>query len=428
MDHLSYTQNDSFIEMNSKSDEDDELDPRIQIELDRLNYANEAINQLELQLDEARKIHDEFKKKSETELFQLEQKIGEAVAKSTGYYDARIKLRDVKDKLVKAKDRFECAQALHIAAKEIASASADYIDEAARSHQNTTAWNETYLQAMAKANAAEQEKYQADLDQQSVERVYFDIEQLVLKLQKECRRPINKSKPYYEMKVEHHKELDFQKRKIHGLENCVNEAKSQYQESLRNLERISNEIHDKRHQNKLQKECEEQIIDRRESLSTSLPTSNSPRLSIRTNYSDDMLRSCLLRTETLPPGIFTNINDQNSSESDETIKKTDDINNQFILCSKGAPRITILTNPEQEANKLINSARDRLPSYSSQISQSTTDDEDDRSGSLNLISDDQLDHLASIFNSYATELTIPTGTRDQPYGQKNDIISKSLFY
>jgi hypothetical protein len=35
----------------SKSEEDDPLDPRIQIELERLNHANEAINHLELQLD-----------------------------------------------------------------------------------------------------------------------------------------------------------------------------------------------------------------------------------------------------------------------------------------------------------------------------------------------------------------------------------------
>lgn len=30
------------------------------------------------------------------------------------------------------------------------------------------------------------------------------------------------------------------------MENCVNEAKTQYQESLQNLERISNEIHQQR--------------------------------------------------------------------------------------------------------------------------------------------------------------------------------------
>jgi hypothetical protein len=41
------------------------------------------------------------------------------------------------------------------------------------------------------------------------------------------------------------------------LENCVIEAKNEYQQSLRNLEHISNEIHDQRKQGKLRKELGE---------------------------------------------------------------------------------------------------------------------------------------------------------------------------
>ena len=44
---------------------------------------------------------------------------------------------------------------------------------------------------------------------------------------------------------------------VYGLENCVNEAKSQYQESLRNLEKISNEIHAQRNQGQLPCESDE---------------------------------------------------------------------------------------------------------------------------------------------------------------------------
>lgn len=60
---------------------------------------------------------------SEEGLLQLEKSIGTAVAKAKNYYDARIKLRDAKEVLVKARHRFECAQALHVAAKELADAS-----------------------------------------------------------------------------------------------------------------------------------------------------------------------------------------------------------------------------------------------------------------------------------------------------------------
>ncbi len=57
---------------------------------------------------------------SSTELFQLEKAIGPAVAKARSYYEARIKLREAKEVLTKAKHRFERAQALHLAAKELA--------------------------------------------------------------------------------------------------------------------------------------------------------------------------------------------------------------------------------------------------------------------------------------------------------------------
>lgn len=42
------------------------------------------------------------------------------MSKARSYYDARIKQRDCKEALVKAKHRFERAQALHVAAKELA--------------------------------------------------------------------------------------------------------------------------------------------------------------------------------------------------------------------------------------------------------------------------------------------------------------------
>jgi DNA-binding transcriptional regulator YhcF (GntR family) len=65
----------------------------------------------------------EFSVLSEQELIQLENKIGTSVSKTKSYYDARIKLRETKEILIKTKHRFERAQALHVAAKELAAVS-----------------------------------------------------------------------------------------------------------------------------------------------------------------------------------------------------------------------------------------------------------------------------------------------------------------
>ncbi|CAF3877331.1 unnamed protein product [Rotaria sordida] len=407
MANLPDTEKKTTVEPSVPSEDDDGVDPRVQIELERLNHANEAINHLELQLDEARKNLKEFCDTTEEELIQLEKNIGSAVNKARSYYEARIQLRHKKEALTKAKHRFERAQTLHVAAKELAVASADYIDEAEKSNQNPEKWSETYGHALAKAADAEREKYAADSDQQRAEQAYSEVEKSVEKLQKNYRRAINKSQPYYEKKAEYHKELDFQKRKVYGLENCVNEAKAQYQESLRNLEKISNEIHAQRNQGKLPLEPNERIDGAGEeqvtytefnklpsSMITSSPSS-SPKIysTKRLNRPEQLLRSCLLRTEVLPAGIFANTSGRTSPENDE-ITPTN-FNDQFILSSQQPPQIVII-NSDTESKNMFHHTHQRKISddYSSQI----TDDEDDRTGSLHVLTDEQLEHLASVYH------------------------------
>lgn len=387
---------DTETESTSTAEDDEELDPRVQIELERLNHANEAINHLESQLDEARKTSKEFWDSVEEELAQLEKSIGSAVSKARSYYDARIKLRDAKETLTKAKHRFERAQALHVAAKELAVVSADFIDEAEKSNQNPTTWSETYSQALAKAADAEREKYQADLDQQYAEQNYSEIEKSVEKLQKDYKRAINKSQPYYERKAEFHKELDFQKRKIFGLENCVNEAKSQYQESLKNLEKISNEIHEQRKQGMNRRELGERTAGVGEEQITytefeQLPPSPRQVTPVkRLNRPEKILRSCLLRTEALPAGIFANTSGRTSPEGGDE-KTPTNVHDQFLLSSKQVPPAMIPIDSNQSKSH----QRKSSDGYSSQI----TDDEDDntKSNSLHVLTDEQLEHLACVY-------------------------------
>ncbi|UJR31023.1 hypothetical protein I4U23_018532 [Adineta vaga] len=401
---------------------DDELDPRIQIELDRLNYANEAINHLELQLDEARKTLQELLEISHEELAQLEKSIGSAVIKSRSYYEARIKLREAKEVLTKAKHRFERAQALHVAAKELAIISADHADEAGISSENAIAWSETYRQAVEKAGDAEKEKYLADFDQQRAERVYFEIEMLVEKLEKDSRKSINKSKPYYEKKVEFNKELEFHKRKVFGLENCVNEAKMQYQQSLKNLERISNEIHEQRkHGKSLSDVVQEQvIIPEIKSIVPEPVAIDNLKQSQQKNSSDTLLMSCLLRTESLPAGVFSKTNNQFSPEVIEPIKRTSDFNDQFLLSSKQSTYSSLVNSSKEESKTFFEEMRDRVSSFSSQM----TDDGDDRTGSLHVLSDDQIDHLASVYYPFSPEI----GMTPQSFDPSKNMIPDSILF
>lgn len=55
-----------------------------------------------------------------------------------------------------------------------------------------------------------------------------------------------KSRKYYESKAKQNKELKFLYSKCEGLKQCLKEAKETYHNALKNLEKISTEIHEQR--------------------------------------------------------------------------------------------------------------------------------------------------------------------------------------
>lgn len=108
------------VEQEAGCGESDAHLPRVRVELDRLNYANESINNLELELVEAKREFLEVLRFSENELERCEKKIGnQHVMKSMAYYEERLALNLTKQKYLNAKFRFETAQELYVAAKNV---------------------------------------------------------------------------------------------------------------------------------------------------------------------------------------------------------------------------------------------------------------------------------------------------------------------
>ena len=246
---------------------------------------------------------------------------------------------------------------------------------------------------------------------------------------------------------------------MYGLENCVSEAKTQYQESLKNLERISNEIHEQRKRGKLRRELgertegvgEEQPVTYTEFVSTS-SSSTAPRLTgsiilqeqlppsperttpsispqespvRRLNRPEQLLRSCLLHTEALPAGIFAKTSsDRSSPDGDErTPTNTTD---PFVLPSKQlpvAPPSVVIISSHSSAKGLGRPGHQRKTSdgYSSQA----TDDEDERTGSLHVLTDEQLEHLASVYHPLPAPPP-PAGTTRASTMQLSESLLNSL--
>ncbi len=66
------------------------------------------------------------------------------------------------------------------------------------------------------------------------------------RLEKKLGKFIQKSQPYFEQKDVFNKALEGQKQRVQGLQRKVSQSKSEYSRSLRNLEVISESIHEKR--------------------------------------------------------------------------------------------------------------------------------------------------------------------------------------
>ncbi|XP_020281303.1 uncharacterized protein LOC109853508 isoform X2 [Pseudomyrmex gracilis] len=220
---------------------DDAVDPRVQIELERLNTATDDINKLEVDLDEARATFRELLCESTIKIDALAKKLGTCIEKSRPYYDARFKAKEALQETQKAAIRFERANSQHAAAKEMVYLAEEGLRTEGRCFDH--AWQEMLNHATSRVNESEHERALSEAEHRHTTAIYHKAEHEVQRLQRELKRTIAKSRPYYEMKAHFNQMLEEQKMKVSTLERSVSEAKTSYAEALRNLEKISDEIH-----------------------------------------------------------------------------------------------------------------------------------------------------------------------------------------
>ncbi|XP_064077957.1 SH3 domain-binding protein 5-like isoform X3 [Macrobrachium nipponense] len=199
----------SEIDLNADDVADEGPDPRIQVELEKLNTSTDTINKLEVDLDEARMLFRQLLADSTQRIDVLAKRLGKCVEQSRPYYEARIRAKQVND--------------------------------------------------------AEREKIESAAEHRCTSALYHEAETRVKSLQKELKRAIAKSSlnarrsllqlnnlarmhqlqllPYFELKAAINQQLEAQKQRVRQLEESVTGAKMTYAQALANLETISDEIH-----------------------------------------------------------------------------------------------------------------------------------------------------------------------------------------
>ncbi|KAI4884236.1 hypothetical protein NFI96_011600 [Prochilodus magdalenae] len=222
---------------------DEELDPRIQEELEHLNEASEEINQLELQLEVARSSYRKILTDSARKLKAQSSQLGACIEKARPYYEARRLAKEVQQETQKAALRYERAVSMHTAAREMV-----YVAEQGLAADRTLdqTWQEMLNHATAKVNEAEEERLRSEREHMRVTQKCQEAEAHVQILQKSLKRAIVKSKPYFELKAQFNNILEDHKLKVDQLEERVTEVKKLYSITLRRLEKISEEIHAQR--------------------------------------------------------------------------------------------------------------------------------------------------------------------------------------
>lgn len=229
----------------SKEDEGD-LDPQIQIELENLNSATDQINKLEIELEEANSTFRILLNESTRRLKLSSKKLGNCIEKARPYHESLEKAREAQIECQKAAVKFQRANEIHAAAKETVALAEQRFMSNSHEWQFDTAWQEMLNHATQKVMDAEKQKAESHAEHQLKARLFNAAEMKVQQLEERFRRSIAKSRPYFEEKQICQDQLQTQKNRIQELQAQVQHAKQTYSTALRNLERISDEIHRQR--------------------------------------------------------------------------------------------------------------------------------------------------------------------------------------
>ncbi|KAG5891765.1 hypothetical protein JTB14_012499 [Gonioctena quinquepunctata] len=239
----------------------DTVDPRVHIELERLNNATDEINKLEVELDECRTAFRQLLCDSTAKVDAIRLKLGMCVERARPYYEARFYANEILKQTQSAAMKFERANSAHSAAREMV-----YLAEQGLGGRTLDpAWQEMLNHATQRVNDAERDRGFAETEHRIACVKHEAANTKVHSLQKELKRAITKSSlsirrslmkmssllsqhelmflPYYEMKAHYNQLLEQQKSRVQTLESQVSTAKLTYADALRNLEQISDEIH-----------------------------------------------------------------------------------------------------------------------------------------------------------------------------------------
>ncbi|XP_051526945.1 SH3 domain-binding protein 5 [Myxocyprinus asiaticus] len=242
---MNNTEKENRSDEDSESLEEEDVDPRIQGELEKLNQSTDNINRWETELEDSRQKFRAVLVEATVKLDEQVKKIGKAVEDSKPYWEARRAARQAQVEAQRATQEYQRAIEILRAAKEtIALAEERLLEEDSR--QFDSAWQEMLNHATQRVMEAEQSRTRSEIDHRETAAKYNGAISHMRQLEKKLKRTINKSRPYFELKGKYYLQLEQLKRRVDEHQTKLTQAKAEYRTALRNLETISDEIHARR--------------------------------------------------------------------------------------------------------------------------------------------------------------------------------------
>ena len=224
---------------NGKKTEDKSVEAKIKRQLDCLNSTSERINRLENEINTKRNLYRTTLSESTRELNLLSQNLGDCIAKSRPYYDAKKLAKEAQNKIQEAALNYDSAVSCHAAAREMVSVA----EHGMHSNPSNTAWVEVLNHANEKINEAEKEKFKCGVEHKRLALEFKQAEDEVGQLQSSLKTYIKKSRPYFELKRVSQEKLEKIIQSVKNAELKMQNLKETYSNALRNLELISNTLH-----------------------------------------------------------------------------------------------------------------------------------------------------------------------------------------
>ncbi|XP_062538944.1 uncharacterized protein LOC134207239 [Armigeres subalbatus] len=263
------------------------VDPRVRIELEKLNEATDSINKYEVELDEAKNEFRELLKESVEKIKAVAKKLGNSIETAKPYYEARLYASQLAKETQQSALNYDKAKSVHAAAKEMV-----FLAEQGLGEKSTldTACQEMLTHATTRVNESQNDctemrnvlrisELKLEVANNRVAKLHSQLKGAIRASSMDIRRNLLMLNllayqnellflPYYELRANYNALLLDQKQKVVDLEAKVSEAKISYNEALTRLEKISEEIHQ-------QRKARASSID--EDASSSSSSTNHPR-------------------------------------------------------------------------------------------------------------------------------------------------------